>query len=138
MIRARLAERLRAIGREGDYAWLAKQVRTPRGQVWKWVTGGTRTFPAAFAAQLEEAGVVSARWLLTEAGSPEPHAPGKAEAKLAALEAVAAGKVDPADVLDLATVDAEDRERFRDMWRRAQQLGQLPPAEPGQTQSEVE
>lgn len=70
-IRARLAERLEELGHPEGYAWLAARVNVNRGQVWKWATGDTKTFPASFAAQLEEARVVAARWLLTGEGSPE-------------------------------------------------------------------
>lgn len=101
-IRGRLNERLRELGREGDYAWIAAQVGENRGQVWKWVTGDTETFPAAFAAALEEAGVVSARWLLTSVGAPEVREPGTEAVRLSIIGRLANGSLDDAAVRRIA------------------------------------
>lgn len=75
-IRGRLETRLRSLGKYGEqhYAWLADQTGESRQQVRKWVSGETDRFPAAFAAAMEEVGIVSAGWLLTGDGSAEPTA----------------------------------------------------------------
>src|SRR5690606_11322651 len=70
--------------------------------VWKWVTGDTRTFPATFAASLEQGGVVSARWLLTGEGNPEPAAPDSAPLRLQVIGKLTNGSVDDATVREIA------------------------------------
>lgn len=70
-------------------------------------------------------------WLLTGEGRPEPRRPGEAEARLEAVELVLGGQVDPADVIELATVDEGERERLRELYRRAQELGELDVERPG-------
>lgn len=102
LIRKRLAARLEKLGKASSYAWIGDRVGEDRRQVRKWVTGSSDTFPAAFAAQLEEAGIVSARYLLTGVGPAEPHEPETATLRLSVIGLVADGKLDDAVVRDLA------------------------------------
>lgn len=108
-IRARLAQRLKELGRDADYAWLASETDEGRGQVRKWLTGETDTFPATFAATLERVGVVSARWLLTGDGVPEVLPPDQAVVRLHVIGRLADEKLDPATVETIATILADAR-----------------------------
>lgn len=92
-IRDRLRARLEELGRGEDYAWVAAQTEETRTQIRKWVTGETDSFPATFAAKLDEAGVVSARYLLTGVPPREPVDPDEAVVRLEVIRLAA----NPAD-----------------------------------------
>lgn len=72
-IRVRLKDRLRRLGYgERDmYARLGREVGEAPGQVRKWVTGETETFPATFAAALHLAKIADVRYLLLNDGDGE-------------------------------------------------------------------
>lgn len=63
-IRSRLVDRMREKKMEGDYAALADVTKDDRAWVRRIVVGEIETIPADYIGRLEEAGFVSARWLV--------------------------------------------------------------------------
>ena len=100
-IRARLHTRLKALGRAEDYAWIAAETGETRTQIRKWVTGETDSFPAAFAAVLEEAGIVSARYLLTGEGDARVMPPALDSVRVEIVGKVVGDQVDEATLRNL-------------------------------------
>lgn len=131
-LKTRVAQRFGGSARQ-----LAHLTGDDEKNVQRWVSGQSKTIPADFIGRCEAKGFASARWLLTGDGPPEPHKPGEAESIVQAVGLVLGGKVDPADVIELATVGAEDRERLRALYRRAQELGELPGPGPGEARPDT-